>query len=332
MVGSNPTVGPNQIDLKSQTTDTERKKGSTTLFDTDTTYNMRSSDLANATRASTQDVWVEDFHLFYWLAAVSKVSRDASRLTTAEENENIRTKGIPVTIDNQQLNSRMSQMQKYLTRKSRVGRRAYAQCPRSGLDKVDARKAVIDRLAKGNDERGDTSSRRRARGMSDVEAPRRDLENLEGRSSSEEARSRSSRRSPSVISITGFLQPKTSRSVVRLAKQTFAFFLPLECSSRMVEKYWGAVCWLLDVSRSPERTELSADHNIESNSLERLRLLPPPRPPQTHVPHAVLGSPSSTRTATRHDQPPYRTFQSVDTPPYLLGASHHQTFDQGSRG
>ncbi|KAI4167662.1 MAG: hypothetical protein LQ343_007047 [Gyalolechia ehrenbergii] len=286
VVGSNPTVGPNQIDLKSQTTDTERKKGSTTLFDTDTTYNMRSSDLANATRASTQDVWVEDFHLFYWLAAVSKVSRDASRLTTAEENENIRTKGIPVTIDNQQLNSRMSQMQKYLTRKSRVGRRAYAQCPRSGLDKVDARKAVIDRLAKGNDERGDTSSRRRARGMSDVEAPRRDLENLEGRSSSEEARSRSSRRSPSnQIALKDFdfyhlrgLRRLTSlmQSLARLLRQgppPGMINLPIELSRAWIHLL---TFWVLATTKRSTRAleaELDKCHGLlESGRVKVLRM------------------------------------------------------------
>ncbi|KAL9001792.1 MAG: hypothetical protein Q9188_005249 [Gyalolechia gomerana] len=286
VVGSNPTVGPNQIDLKSQTTDTERKKGSTTLFDTDTTYNMRSSDLANATRASTQDVWVEDFHLFYWLAAVSKVSRDASRLTTAEENENIRTKGIPITIDNQQLNSRMSQMQKYLTRKSRVGRSAYAQCPRSRLDEVDARKAEIDRLAKGNVERGDTSSRRRARGMSDVEVPRRDLENLEGRSSSEEARSRSSRRSPSnQIALKDFdfyhlrgLRRLTSlmQSLARLLRQgppPGMINLPIEFSRAWIHLL---TFWVLATTKRSTRAleaELDKCHGLlESGRVKVLRM------------------------------------------------------------
>ncbi|KAL9028260.1 MAG: hypothetical protein Q9196_003346 [Gyalolechia fulgens] len=197
-VGSNPTVDSSQTALKPDATKIKRKKGRTPIPESNATYNMRSGDRASTTGAERQDVWAEDFHLFYWLAAVPRASKDTSRSTVFEQDENIGKKGIPMTIDNQQLKSRMSQLQKYRNQRYRVGRRAYAQCPMSGLAEVDAREAEIQRLAKGNDEREEPPSRRRARGTSDAEARRGHIENLEEdlermsgqrRSSSEELRS-----------------------------------------------------------------------------------------------------------------------------------------------
>ncbi|KAL8932385.1 MAG: hypothetical protein Q9211_006344, partial [Gyalolechia sp. 1 TL-2023] len=232
-VGSNPTVDSSQTALKPDATKIKRKKGRTPIPESNATYNMRSGDRASTTGAETQDVWAEDFHLFYWLAAVPRASKDTSRSTVFEQDENIGKKGIPMTIDNQQLKSRMSQLQKYRNQRYRVGRRAYAQCPMSGLAEVDAREAEIQRLAKGNDEREEPPSRRRARGTSDAEARRGHIENLEEdlermsgqrRSSSEESRGRRIRRSPSVFVIRGVPQPETSSSLNQSALRDFAYY------------------------------------------------------------------------------------------------------------
>lgn len=281
------------------------KGSNTSYFNPDrtqnaTAYNVRSNDEYNASHAKTQKVWVEDFHLFYSLAAVPQVSPDTSRSTIAEENGNPRKKSIPITIDRQQLDDKMSQMQRYITQDYRVGRRAYAQCPREGVDRVEARKSEIDRLTKGIGDRDNIDERLRE----EARLPEiRNLSRRRGRwrSSSGRSRSRSSHASTSPNNRTGFLHPEASRSIVRLAKQTFTFFLPLDASSQMIEKYWGAVYWLLDVGISPARLQTPADQDIEPSDLGRFQVQLFPQAPQATIHHAILGPTSSTRTASRND-------------------------------
>ncbi|KAL8936945.1 MAG: hypothetical protein Q9216_004676 [Gyalolechia sp. 2 TL-2023] len=262
VIGSHPIADHIQNLFNSEMTDTERKKKKSTAFETDTS--------ANTAGTKTQDVWVDDFHLFYWLAAVSKLPKVTGRPTTSQD---IPQKGISLTVDNRQMKNRMSQIQDYLTQKNHVGR-AYALCPTSGLDEVEARKEEISRLAKGN------ISSRRGTGMSGLDEVLEKGEGMRGRrrSISQGSKSRSPRRNPSgrlrdrrrptseesrrspslprnpslprrsayTIHIDGFHDSQSSRQIVRLAKQIFTFFFPLEYSSRMTGKYWGAVRQLLD--------------------------------------------------------------------------------------
>lgn len=217
----------------------------------DTTNRETPSHGVKAAHAKTQDVWVEEFHLFYWIAAIPKSSPNSNRSTMFEENGYLKKKGMPMTINKQQLDNRMSQIQKYITQSYRVGRRAYAQCPKSGIDEVDARAGEINRVSKGKNDHDEINSRIRNREVH-LRRLERSLERREGRrrSRSEGSRSRSRSSRPTTSSSNdvepGFLLPGTSRSLVRLAKQSFTFFLPLDSSSRMIEKYWGAVRWLLD--------------------------------------------------------------------------------------
>ncbi|KAL8685314.1 MAG: hypothetical protein Q9218_007844, partial [Villophora microphyllina] len=227
--------------------------------------------------AETEEIRVTDFHLFYWLAAVPGSSKDkgcsgsGGKPSAHRKKKQTLGEGLSFTIDHQKLQDRISQMHNYIADSTRIGSRAYAQCPASSLSCVQDRMAKMQAQINSEDDGEDMARSGRGKAGDDFIIFARDdtgQYKSRQRSSSDSSRHpRSRRRSPpeptrseyeysrrreEEATLHGARHRDNSKIIVRLVKQIFDFFFPLDHTSKMVKEYWGAVFWLLDNSETME--------------------------------------------------------------------------------
>ncbi|KAL8650306.1 MAG: hypothetical protein Q9210_003902, partial [Variospora velana] len=253
---SSPTVAgsTSKEDSTPADPDTKYQKTETAQFGFTGTEETRPQKKKSSPRTRFQEISDKDFHLFHWLnaAPISSIKEDIRG--TRKEGEHKSKGDIDFILDTQGLEQKVSQLQSYLKTKSRVGHRAYIQCPLYNLDDVEARKVEIVRLTK------DREKSTRAKQRHDIESELRRVRNYSRRrrrrevrsspgshssTSPESYRDRRSRSGSSEITDVDLPDPKRAKALVRMSKQLFMFFFPLANSSRMTKKYWGAIHWLL---------------------------------------------------------------------------------------
>lgn len=262
VAGSNQKPNTNPIDPDSRVVDPEKQPSEPTQFTFTETGQTRPQKTASVPRARFQEIADKSFHLFYWLSAVPEY-RDADRHRDHDADQQPSKEYISFTLDNQGLEQRVSQLQKYLKMKSRTGHRAYIRCPSHSLDDVEDQKTEIIRLTRERERtKNDRAEEDIESELRAVRAARRYSQRYKGkdfrsRRSSESAtppdlyrgrRSLSGSSKSTDVVITVKPNSKVAKSIVRIAKQLFVFFFPLAYSSSMTSKYWGALHWLLQVS------------------------------------------------------------------------------------
>ncbi|KAL8834003.1 MAG: hypothetical protein Q9170_003977 [Blastenia crenularia] len=232
VIGSYPTTNPGSDHVKPAQSSAGHEDDGTPDLKSDNSNGMRTKHHTSTARDKKKGASPKDFHLFYWLVALP-----------------------PATVDSQSVKTKVAQMQGYLTKHSRLGPLAYNKCPLSNINTIQTRLAEIGRSADGKKDRMDTYERQCVDELVQEESRIRDARErtrYRGRqkSSSEEG----SRRRRSPRSVSGIITKeeeedvfflKESRKIVRLAKQIFEFFFPLDYPSKMTGKYWGAILWLL---------------------------------------------------------------------------------------
>ncbi|KAI4142571.1 MAG: hypothetical protein LQ341_003172, partial [Variospora aurantia] len=271
--------------------DSRHHKTETTQFDFTETEETRPQKKKSSPRTRFQEISDKDFHLFHWLnaAPVSSIKEDIRG--TRKEGEHESKGDVDFTLDTQGLEQKVSQLQSYLKTKSRVGHRAYIQCPLHNLDDVEARKVEIARMTK------EREKLTRAKERHDIESVLSRAKNYSQRREGREVRSISAsesstspglyrdRRSPSgnsKITDTDLPDPKRAKALVGMSKQLFIFFFPLAYPSRMTKKYWGAIHWLLHHEKACDefhyeyRDSIIRIRAVMQPLARALRLGPPP--------------------------------------------------------
>ncbi|KAI4264288.1 MAG: hypothetical protein L6R42_000594 [Xanthoria sp. 1 TBL-2021] len=128
VAGIDPTGGPDMVEPSPNMSDHKNQMNNAALPGFDNASSVTTKKRGKDTRSRMQVIRVNDFHHFYWLAAASTVQTDKER----EGKE-----GISFTLDKRRLEQSLAQMQTYLQKRSKISRRAYAQCPSHGLNEVE---------------------------------------------------------------------------------------------------------------------------------------------------------------------------------------------------
>ena len=247
VAGSSPTGNQDQADPELDTFSAGHDRREVVASTANNQKDMRFNDKTATAAGQIQDVWMKNFHLFYWLAATSKPANDEVKSPHPEEEGGKSKDGILLSIDGRQLRKQTSEIHTYLVKKNRHGRQAYTQCPISGPSEVENRLTYIK---EENARMTDSHRERRNQRPQFVRIPSDDDDEM-GQSGNRRSSSRGSRENPRVFNVdNGELDWKSSKDIVRLAQETFGFFFPPDYSSDMTGKYWGAIKYLLDVSHA----------------------------------------------------------------------------------
>ena len=115
---------PNQ-----NTSDGKTQKTDAALPDFDKGATRRPKNGVEDPRKDVRVVRLEDFHLFYWLAATPTAVSNKERSPAAGGEEPDRRADLCFNLDDQVLRQCIAQMQTYLKKKSKAIQRAYASCP-----------------------------------------------------------------------------------------------------------------------------------------------------------------------------------------------------------
>ncbi|KAL8689744.1 MAG: hypothetical protein Q9224_004573, partial [Gallowayella concinna] len=182
------------------------------------------------------------FHLFYWLAAVSRQPKTNTTeqgviIPPADPESGQPLDATCFKVDLTKVAMLSSQLELMVERCLEPGLSLVEQipvdCPRRSLRDVQAKLLETQRARYADD---DTShlkkdGRRRRQHSSDNDS------NARASSTSHHGRSASKTRRPHRL---------PCESVVSLAKQLYRFLLPLDYSSEVLSRYWGTIYWYLD--------------------------------------------------------------------------------------
>ena len=137
IAGSTPAQHQNMTGPTSVTLDREHRIANTDLHDLNGKMKKTRKSAIN-NYANVQFVGIDEFHLFYWLAAVPMLHTDKHRSSAIDGRERKQKAAICLSLDNEKLLQSTNQVQAYLKRKNKIGKRAYAQGPCHSLDDVEA--------------------------------------------------------------------------------------------------------------------------------------------------------------------------------------------------
>ncbi|KAL8886361.1 MAG: hypothetical protein Q9192_006499, partial [Flavoplaca navasiana] len=136
IAGSTPAQPQNMTGSRSMTLDPEHRIADTDLPNPEGKI-KRPKESAKTDNADVQVVGIDEFHLFYWLAAVPIIHTD--KISPAIDGREWKQKAaVYLFLNHRRLLQNTNQVQAYLKRKNRIGRRAFAQCPCHSLDDVEA--------------------------------------------------------------------------------------------------------------------------------------------------------------------------------------------------
>ena len=180
------------------------------------------------------------FHSFLWLAATQYrpsasqgLDRNARNSTqnTSDEARSMKSGGF--FVDWARVEDSLTDMHSYLCTSQFKKSREYKRCPSSTMGEVDT---IIEQLKQEVPEPKKKDSRHRSRASSHDDSD----DSESGIKSREQIRDE-------IQSLEHERRMREKKKLVRISKTLFEFFLPLEFSSEMISKYWGAVQLLLQV-------------------------------------------------------------------------------------
>lgn len=210
---------------------------------------------------------LDKFHAFQWFVTIPHEKQSSRYAFSVGLEEKVSSSPRPeksnarsFDVDSDRLEKLFSEMHKTVRTTSGRVRRPYNKCPPRSLKEVEVRLAKL--LQKGNQGSVDAGSQRNVgSGNERQTGPRTGIPDSDDQIRSQSARTESITSQPTEENIRSLtegdirtLDLGLSRQIRRLvinAKRCFVFFLPLEYSSGMVSKYWGAVYSMIDVSREP---------------------------------------------------------------------------------
>ena len=212
---------------------------------------------------------LDKFHAFQWFVAIPHEQQSSRYAFSDGLEENVSSSPLPeksnarsFDVDLDRLKSLFSEMHKTIRTTSGRVRRPYNKCPSRSLEEVEVRLAKL--LQKRNEGSVDAGSQRNVgssnerqtglpTGIPDSDDQIRHqsarTESITNPLTEENIRSLTE---GDIRTLDSGLNRQKRRLVIN-AKRCFVFFLPLEYSSDMVSKYWGAVYSMIDVSRDPTR-------------------------------------------------------------------------------
>ena len=138
VAGRNLTESQYTVDPSPNTSDGRNQKTEAALPSLDNGAMRRPRNRVEDPSKDVRVVRVDDFHLFYWLAATPTKTTQKNCSPAASGEERDRREGISFTLDDQSLRQCIAQMQTYLKRKNKTSQRAYARCPSRSLDEAEA--------------------------------------------------------------------------------------------------------------------------------------------------------------------------------------------------
>ena len=224
--------------------------------------NIPSTTSASTTKTNSEVVdstfkaSLSRFHLFFWLTAIpGEVSepRDSPKGNEAVDiAQHTHEKERSFLIDTHKLGVLISEMERYFSSSEFKHRHIYKRCPSSTLLDVETRLSELVQELKverrdvgGNAERKapDESGRNlasssKSNDVNEEYLKRKSLERPEGKSHSRRGSS-SHHQDSRAKTLAKVLRKK--KDFVRTARQLFQFFLPLDYTSNMAGKFWGAV-------------------------------------------------------------------------------------------
>lgn len=125
IAGSTPAQHQNITLPTSVTLDREHRIANTDLHDLNGKMKKTRKSATN-NYANVQFVGIDEFHLFYWLAAVPMLHTDKHRSSAIDGRERKHKAAICLSLNNEKLLQSTNQVQAYLKRKNKIGKRAYA--------------------------------------------------------------------------------------------------------------------------------------------------------------------------------------------------------------
>lgn len=187
---------------------------------------------------------LKDFHLFLWLTAVPEKAEDTKVESGKHSKSGLNVKntlradsvGRSFEVDISRLGTLFSDMEQFLCSANFKNRRAYKQCRSRTLQEVEARLAEFEGEEKQEKEE------------------------------EEDRKGRGEGRDREYLSRDSHVKAREHKKFVRTAKEAFQFFLPLHYTSGVIEKYWGAVYYMIDV-----RTH-TLEHSLKSIAKPRVVL------------------------------------------------------------
>ncbi len=208
---------------------------------------------------------LDKFHAFQWFVAIPQEKQSSRYAFSVGLEEKVSSSPRPeksnarsFDVDSDRLEKLFSEMHKTIRTTSGRVRRPYNKCPSRSLKEVEVRLAKL--LQKGNQGSVDAGSQRNVgSGNEHQTGPRTGIPDSDDQIRSQSARAESITNPLTEENIRSLTEGdvrtldlglnRQKRRLVINAKRCFVFFLPLEYSSGMVSKYWGAVYSMIDVSR-----------------------------------------------------------------------------------